>query len=78
MTRAALLEPLLAEANVALRLHKAAEASGDRRTMANARTRLQRSRDALLKARAELDAVGAIAKALHASRRLGSYGQWLR
>jgi hypothetical protein len=28
MTRAALLEPLLAEANIAVRFHKAAEASG--------------------------------------------------
>jgi hypothetical protein len=77
MTRAALLEPLLAEANIALRLHKAAEASGDGCAMADARTRLEKSRDALAKARAELDAVGATAKVLHAPRRLGTSG-WLR
>ena len=77
MTRAALLEPLLAEANVALRLHKAAKGSGDRRTIADARERLERSRDALAKARAELDVIGAIAKSMLAPRRLGSIG-WLR
>jgi len=77
MTSAALLEPLLAEANVALGLHKAAEASGDRRTLADARTRLERSRGALVNARAEMDVVGAIAKWMLAPRRLGSSG-WLR
>lgn len=77
MTRAALLEPLLTEANVAVRLHKAAEASGDLRAIADARKRLERSREALLKARTEIDTVGAIAKAFHAPRRLGSSG-WLR
>jgi hypothetical protein len=78
MTRTALLEPLLAETNVALRLHKAAEASGDRRTTADARKRLERSRDLLLKARAEMDAVAGITKALRAPGRLGSNNQWLR
>jgi hypothetical protein len=78
MTRAALLEPLIAEANVALRLHKAAEASGDRRTIADARKRLENSRDALTKAREEIDTVGAIVKALRAPGRLGSNSQWLR
>jgi hypothetical protein len=73
----AALQPLLTEANVALGLHKAAEASGDRRTIANARERLARSRDALLKARAEMGTVGAIAKSMLAPRRLGSNG-WLR
>jgi hypothetical protein len=77
MTRAVLLEPLLTEANVAVRLHKAAEASGDLRTIADARERLERSRNALQKARAEMDVVGAIAKSMLAPRRLGTSG-WLR
>lgn len=73
-----LLDVILAESRSALQRHDVAKVSGDRRAVSDARRDLERSRDAPLKARTEIDAVGAIAKALRAPGRLGTNSQWLR
>ena len=73
-----LLDVILAESRSALQRHDVAKASGDRRAVSDARRDLERSRDDLTKARAKIDAVGAIAKALRSPGRLGSNSQWLR
>jgi hypothetical protein len=75
--RKELLNPLLAEASLALQQHASAEESGGASAIARARKRLEQARDALAKTRVESDAIGAIAKAMLAPRRLGSSG-WLR
>jgi hypothetical protein len=68
---------ILTKAHCALKQHRDAEASGDRLVIAAARSDLMQAQSALLRMRAETDAVAGIAKAMLAPRRLGSSG-WLR
>jgi hypothetical protein len=76
--RKEVLDTVLAKAHHALKQHDVAKASGDKRAIADARRDLTQAQGDLLKARAEIDAFGGIAKALSTPARLGSNSQWLR